>query len=630
MEFLNLTRMTVEVSVLIILITLVRSLFQKKCNPNIRYFLWIFVALRVLLPFKLDLAVEIPENWELLPFSAAEQTGETGRAGAAGPAGPEVGAAYKAEGRLGPGQDSGGNEGQDMAGDGTGFPVTSGIPLGSGSGTEEAEASSTKMPAKVFGKSTFILLWLCGVIFMIFYIWLNNRKLHRILKAGRRKLRGLPGGLPLYAMHGYNCLAGILSPAIYVDLEGLKDPVAAKHVICHELQHYRVRDNYWQLVRVLCLILQWHNPFMWWAYSASKQDCELACDARVVRGMSREERCRYGSSLLSVLECAVKKQSIGFQTSMGASRKFLAERMQKIVKPKSEKRTIFSIGMIVLTGMVCFLSFHVVRADAGRAEERIEKRLEERAEGVWKKEAAGRRTGLAEEGDRVGTEAVIGRRTDSTEEENRIEAEAAGDDSRAAEVPAPTKEEVLAAREQVLEGMSQEAIERLKENVKVANQKMEWAWLYENLFQKLEDKESLYWNYFDKKGEIQIGWAYDGDYRDVLAAMEKENISKAEFYARYGTPVMDSNRFDAENFIALFGEMKESVKDEKLREDLQQMMDETALAAETHEVEHVLNIYRLLHDMDYYLLRYGMEDVGKYVRDTSLISTYYGVLSVYE
>lgn len=613
MEFLNLTRITVEVSVLIILITLVRSLFQKKCSPNIRYFLWIFVALRVLLPFKLDLAVEIPENWSLPSFPAAEreeQAQQAGQAGPTGAAGPEAGAAYKVEGRLGPGQDSGGNEGQDMAGDGTGSPMPSGISMGSGSGT----------------KSTFILLWLCGVIFMTFYIWLNNRRLHRILKAGRRKLRGLPGGLPLYAMHGYNCLAGILSPAIYVDLEGLKDSVAAKHVICHELQHYRVRDNYWQLVRVLCLILQWHNPFMWWAYSASKQDCELACDARVVRGMSREERCRYGSSLLSVLECAVKKQGMGFQTSMGASRKSLAERMQKIVKPNVEKRIVFSLGVIALTGMVCFLSFHVVRADAGKAEER----MEERAEGDWKKEAAGRRTGLTEEGDRVGTEAVIGRRTDSTEEENRIEAEAAGDDSRAAEVPAPTKEEVLSAREQVLEGMSQEAIERLKENVKVANQKMEWAWLYENLFQKLEDKESLYWNYFDKKGEIQIGWAYDGDYRDVLAAMEKENISKAEFYARYGTPVMDSNRFDAENFIALFGEMKESVKDEKLREDLQQMMDETALAAETHEVEHVLNIYRLLHDMDYYLLRYGMEDVGKYVRDTSLISTYYGVLAVYE
>ena len=75
---------------------------------------------------------------------------------------------------------------------------------------------------------------------------------------------------------------------------------------------------------------------------------------------------------------------------------------------------------------------------------------------------------------------------------------------------------------------------------------------------------------------------------------------------------------------------RSTVKNEKLREDLQQIMDETALAAETHEVEHAILIYQLLHDMDYYLLRYGLEDVGKYVRDTSLISRYYGVLAVYK
>ena len=33
--------------------------------------------------------------------------------------------------------------------------------------------------------------------------------------------------------------------------------------------------------------------------------------------------------------------------------------------------------------------------------------------------------------------------------------------------------------------------------------------------------------------------------------------------------------------------------------------------------------------MDYFLLRYGIEDVGKYTRDDSVVSKYYGVLSVY-
>ena len=168
------------------------------------------------------------------------------------------------------------------------------------------------------------------------------------------------------------------------------------------------------------------------------------------------------------------------------------------------------------------------------------------------------------------------------------------------EPDAPTKEEVLSMRELVLEGMSEKEIDRLKENIKIANQQMENAYLYDNIFAKLEEKESLYWNYFDNKGDIQIS--------------ATETVY---------------NRFNAENFIILLEEMKATVQNKKLRDDLQQIIDQTALAAETHEMEYANNIYKLLHDMDYYLLRYGPEDVGKYTQDASVAAKYYGVLKVY-
>ena len=41
-------------------------------------------------------------------------------------------------------------------------------------------------------------------------------------------------------------------------------------------------------------------------------------------------------------------------------------------------------------------------------------------------------------------------------------------------------------------------------------------------------------------------------------------------------------------------------------------------------------IYKILHDLDYFLLRYGIEDVGKYTKDGSVVAKYYGVLMVYE
>ena len=173
-------------------------------------------------------------------------------------------------------------------------------------------------------------------------------------------------------------------------------------------------------------------------------------------------------------------------------------------------------------------------------------------------------------------------------------------DQDESEPVAPTKEEVLSMREFVLEGMSEKEIDRLRENIKIANQQMEYAYLYDNIFAKLEDKESLYWNYFDNKGDIQIS--------------ATETVY---------------NRFNAENFISLLEEMKATVQNEKLRNDLQQIIDQTVLAVETHEMEYANNIYKLLHDMDYYLLRYGPEDVGKYTQDVSVVAKYYGVLKVY-
>nr|MBQ8252229.1 hypothetical protein [Lachnospiraceae bacterium] len=55
-----------------------------------------------------------------------------------------------------------------------------------------------------------------------------------------------------------------------------------------------------------------------------------------------------------------------------------------------------------------------------------------------------------------------------------------------------------------LQGMSEEEIARLTENIKIANLQMEEAYMYDDLFGKLEDKEHLYWNYFDANNFIEL------------------------------------------------------------------------------------------------------------------------------
>ena len=203
------------------------------------------------------------------------------------------------------------------------------------------------------------------------------------------------------------------------------------------------------------------------------------------------------------------------------------------------------------------------------------------------------------------------------------------DSGEETESPVPSEEEVLQARAEVLEGMTERQAERLTETVKVANLALESQYLYHNLFGELSDPNSLYWNYFDETGEIQIGWAYSGE-TNMETVCRQEDLTEEEFYAKYGTPVVVENRYDADDFITLIEELKEPVQNETLKTDLQEIMDLTELAKNTHVMEYVNSMYKKIHDLDYFLLRYGPTDVGPYVEDDSTITKYYGTLSIYQ
>lgn len=192
-------------------------------------------------------------------------------------------------------------------------------------------------------------------------------------------------------------------------------------------------------------------------------------------------------------------------------------------------------------------------------------------------------------------------------------------------IKAPSKELVFEKREACLAGMSGDDVKRLNENIKTANLTLENGYLNDRLFERLSDPEDLYWNYFDEKGDILIGYALDGEdksYRD-------SGMTYEEYAKQYGEPVIAYNRFDADNFIVLMEEMKGLLPNELLAKDFERLITLTGQAKETHDVTYVREIYHIVHDMDYFLLRYAPEDVAPYVKDYGTIATYYGALEVY-
>lgn len=195
----------------------------------------------------------------------------------------------------------------------------------------------------------------------------------------------------------------------------------------------------------------------------------------------------------------------------------------------------------------------------------------------------------------------------------------------------PDKSDVEKARDIVLNGMTEDQIEKLSGLIKKVNMQLEKQYLNDNCFASLKDKDSLKWNYYHKVGEIQVGWAFEDEiYDNKEQICRDENLTEDEFCEKYGTEVMAYNEHNAEYLIKCLEEMKEGIINEALKTDIKNMISVIHLILETNGVEHVINLYKMVHDMDYFLLRYGPEDVGIYMSDSSLVCTFYDTLSVYK
>ena len=92
------------------------------------------------------------------------------------------------------------------------------------------------------------------------------------------------------------CLVGVLRP--YIALPLTAAPQEAIHVLTHELCHYQGKDHWFSALRLLCCTVHWFNPLVWIAAFMSRTDGELACDSRVVKNLTPEDRLSYTNTLV--------------------------------------------------------------------------------------------------------------------------------------------------------------------------------------------------------------------------------------------------------------------------------------------------------------------------------------------
>jgi len=219
------------------------------------------------------------------------------------------------------------------------------------------------------------ILWLAGVLILAiltiatnlrFYFevrqepFITDAGISKLMQECTRKL-GIRKKLPIIIMNGIYtpCLYGIVSPKLLLPkpLVNRLNEENIRHILMHELSHYKRKDILINWLAVAAQIVHWFNPLIWYSFARMREDCELACDADTLSSLKPEEYQSYGLSIISLLTPAQLPWlpgTTGFFGNKNNQQIRRRIRMIKIFHKPTSKWTLTAVVIFISLGLVGF------------------------------------------------------------------------------------------------------------------------------------------------------------------------------------------------------------------------------------------------------------------------------------
>jgi beta-lactamase regulating signal transducer with metallopeptidase domain len=151
-------------------------------------------------------------------------------------------------------------------------------------------------------------------------------------------------------------LCGLFRPRLLfpIDLVERLSADELRWVLLHELGHVQRRDLLGQtLLQIVCAV-HWYNPLVWLAARLARQDCEIACDAFVLRRARPDDGFAYGRALLSVLGAARSPSHLPASLGIVENKRLLFTRITMISdhRPQTLRRTLAGVAFLTTFAIV--------------------------------------------------------------------------------------------------------------------------------------------------------------------------------------------------------------------------------------------------------------------------------------
>ncbi len=354
--FNSLLSVTAGASILIVLVVALSALLGKRYSRKWRYWAWLFIAIRLVVPF------ELPFDASIFTFSVPEENTYVTYV----PEQNKTGAAVNNDKIVIEPSDVE-NVTQTPTNPTPVIPPTTITPSENDHiviPNIPIEDVVDVTPVKTIPYTTiFMVVWIAGIaVSTIIYAVSHVRFLDRVKLWNRTvtepwaneifknvKLKmGITDDVQLYRNRSVHSpiLVGFFKPMILIPTRNLTENDLYM-VLRHELLHYKRHDLWYILLLVVAGCLHWFNPFVWFMVKRADRDLEIACDEAVVKGTSMEFRRDYCDTILRIIRCDRGRKpalSTGFTTGKKTMKKRFACALDF-----TKKRT----GVVLLSLVLC-------------------------------------------------------------------------------------------------------------------------------------------------------------------------------------------------------------------------------------------------------------------------------------
>lgn len=328
--FRKIIEITLTASVIITVLLLISPLLNKKYTAKWRYFVWIILAVRLVIPVNFTLpsppVVIEPREMQTMfsPAPAISTSAETA---------PSI----------------------------TGADAN--FAENTGAVTQHTVASLEQIIS---------ILWLAGIILFISYQYISYAlfkksilrwsipvRNKRIIEIRNQLLADMSIKKSIEIMTCKKIsgpiMMGVRRPVILLPHEDfcIDD---LKFILKHELIHYKRHDIRYKLFLMYANAVHWFNPLVYLMIREANKDIEISCDDEVVKNADISFREQYGEVILSAMHRGHARKTV-FSTFSYGSKKVMKKRLINILDMSKKRQGIVALCLVVL--ITCFSGLFV-------------------------------------------------------------------------------------------------------------------------------------------------------------------------------------------------------------------------------------------------------------------------------